>query len=70
MTAKEHYDADCFRMRFGDRCKILLDFDASRPNLPVVEVYTDQNGGVMPPQDARTLGEELIAWAQQYGGAS
>lgn len=68
MTAREHYAADCFRMRFGDQCKAVFDFDASRPDQPVVEVYTGQGGGLLNPQDAAVLGEALTGWAQQYGG--
>lgn len=64
---------DCFRLHFEkDRCKVTFDFDASRPNIPVVEVYADHTGGLLTPQDALALGVELIAWARQYqyGGGS
>ncbi len=65
---------DCFRLHFEkDRCRVTFDFDASRPNIPVVEVYADSTGGLLTPQDALALGVELVAWArrqQQCGGES
>lgn len=71
MTAKEPYADDCFRMHFGTGdCKASFDFDASRPNLPVVEICVGRYDGVLNPQDAAVLGQELVAWAQQYGGGS
>ncbi len=71
MTAKEHYAADAFRMHFGSGdCKATFDFDASRPNQPVVEIWTGKYDGVLSPQDALTIGEELVAWGRQYGGES
>jgi hypothetical protein len=71
VTVKEPYAADCFRMHFGSGdCKATFDFDASRPNLPVVEVHVGRYDGVLTPQDALCLGEALIKWARQYGGES
>lgn len=67
---RERIADDCFRLHFGDRCKVTFDFDSSRPNIPVVEVYADSTGGLLAPQDAVVLGEELVAWGRQHGGGS
>ncbi len=71
MTAKEHYAADAFRMHFGaGDCRATFDFDASRPDQPVVEIWVGRYDGVLNPRDAMCLGEELVAWARQHGGGS
>ena len=62
--------SDWFKMTFGERQKARFDFDASRPDKPVVEIYTARNGALLNPQEAAQLGNVLVAWAQQYGGAS
>ncbi len=59
-----------FKVEFGDRQKALFDFDASRPDRPVVEIYTADTGALLDPPEAARLGNLLTRWAQRYGGAS
>ncbi len=71
MTAKEHYAAGAFRMHFGSGdCKATFDFDASLPDRPSVEIWVGKYDGVLTPRDAKCVGEALVEWAQQHGGAS
>lgn len=56
-----------FKVHFGTRQKALFDFDASRPDQPVVEIYTAHDGALLNPQEAEELGNTLLAWAQRYG---
>lgn len=62
--------SEWFKAEFGTRQRALFDFDASRPRLPVVEIYTKPDGALLNPQEAAQLGNLLVAWAQRYGGSS